>query len=103
VNNLLTKERLSRIIEEERAKIQKTQEDECKANKVSLGKDLDKISAGLKVCDKKSGLVYTVSNVHLGDISEADGKSERGVTLKTPEGQLFFVNEKELKKNYKVE
>lgn len=103
MNNVLTKERLAQIVEEERAKLQSTQEDECKANKVSLGKNLNKVSPGLKVCDKKSGLVYVVTKMHQGDVSEADGKHERGATLKTPEGQLFFVSEKELKKNYKVE
>jgi|TARA_R110000824_G_scaffold35266_2_gene110743 hypothetical protein len=101
MNSLLTKERLLQIIEEERNKL--AQEDECKANKLSLNIDLDTISPGLKVCDKKSGLVYTVDAVNLGDISEADGMIEKGVSLKTPTGQIFHVSEKEFKKNYKVE
>ena len=96
MNSLLTKERLLQIIEEERNKL--AQEDECKANKLSLNIDLDTISPGLKVCDKKSGLVYTVDAVNLGDISEADGMIEKGVSLKTPTGQIFHVSEKNLKK-----
>ena len=96
MNSLLTKERLLQIIEEERNKL--AQEDECKANKLSLNIDLDTISPGLKVCDKKSGLVYTVDAVNLGDISEADGMIEKGVSLKTPTGQIFHVSEKEFKK-----
>ena len=101
MNSLLTKERLLQIIEEERNKL--AQEDECKANKLSLNIDLDTISPGLKVCDKKSGLVYTVDAVNLGDISEANEMIEKGVYLKTPTGQIFHVSEKEFKKNYKVE
>jgi len=52
VNNILTKERLAQIVAEERANLQNTQEDECKANKAGLGKDLGAIDSGLKVCDK---------------------------------------------------
>ena len=101
VNNKLTKQRLLQIIEEEKSKL--AQEDECKANKMPLKIDLKSISPGLKVCDKKSGLVYTVSAVNLKDVSEADNQTEKGVSLKTPTGQIFHVSEKEFKKNYKVE
>ena len=101
VNNLLTKERLLQIVEEERAKL--AHEDECKANKIPLTIDLDSVSPGLKVCDKKSGLVYTVSAVNVDNVSEADNAVEKGVSLKTPTGQIFHVSEKEFKKNYKVE
>ena len=103
MNNILTKERLAQIVAEERANLLNTQEDECKAKKAGLGKDLGAIDSGLKVCDKKSGLVYTVVDVYHDEVSESDAKHERGATLKTPEGQTFFVSEKELKKNYKVE
>ena len=101
VNSLLTRERLLQIIEEERNKI--ASEDECKSNKVSLDMDLNKVSKGLKVCDKKSGLVYTVASVSLGNVSETDKNKENSVSLKTPTGQIFHVSEKEFKKNYKVE
>ena len=47
--------------------------------------------------------MYTVSAVNVDDVSEADNAVEKGVSLKTPTGQIFHVSEKEFKKNYKVE
>lgn len=105
MNHVLTRDRLFQIIEEEKEKLKnQIEEDKCKTNKVSVGSDIGALSPGLKVCDEKSGLVYKIFRVHSSDVSESDGsKNEKGVSLKTPEGEVFFVNEKDFQKNYRVE
>ncbi len=54
----LTREKINKIIEEEKAKIQ---EDLCNSKKHPLGKSTDLIDKGLRVCCKKTSKDYYVA------------------------------------------
>lgn len=54
----LTSERISKIIEEEKAKIQ---EDLCNSKKHTLGKSASLLDKGLRVCCKKSNKDYYIA------------------------------------------
>ena len=84
----LTREKISKIIEEEKAKIQ---EDLCNSKKHTLGKRADLIDTGLRVCCKKSDKDYYVAKrKNIGKevmfiLVDPDGNRQEPITSK----QLF--------------
>jgi hypothetical protein len=84
----LTRERIIKIIEEEKARIQ---EDLCNSKKHPLGKRADLIDKGLRVCCKKSSKDYYVSKKkNMGKevmfiLVDPDGNRQDPITSK----QLF--------------
>lgn len=84
---MLTRERILKIIEEEK---QKLKDDKCDSNKHNLGKSPDLIDRGLRVCCKKSSKEYHVTK-----------KTDDGFVLSGPEGRKK-VTTKELMNSYKL-
>ena len=84
----LTREKISKIIEEEKAKIQ---EDLCNSKKHPLGKSTDLIDKGLRVCCKKTSKDYYVAKKkNVGKevmfiLVDPDGNRQESITSK----QLF--------------
>ena len=91
----LTREKILKIIAEEK---QKLQDDLCNSKKHTLGKKADLISKGLRVCCKKSNKDYYVA------AKKKIGKNKDVFILMDPEGnRLDPMPADQLLKDYRLD
>ena len=102
VTKLTDREVIGLIREEYKKKVQEVFDELDVFVKLGSMGEINVLSPGLKIREKKSGLLYTIISVKL-DVDDGDDRHGGGVDVVSAEGEKFFIKNSELRARYALD
>ncbi len=102
VAKLTDREVIGLIREEYQKKVEEVMDELDVFVKLGSMGEINVLSPGLKIREKKSGLLYTITSVKLDVIDDGDRRGG-GVDVASAEGEEFFIKNSELRARYALD